>query len=198
MGGRYDYLSNAVLQARSGSRAPGGLGPPSELSDSGLMELLEGKLAVLRFQQKIKDALDRIASGGSAEEGGSMPMEEDGFPFQRAFTGAFADESRAQAAREKSEELGSELKSITQLYNDYACRFELWEVSCFVVYVRSGGRWCESGCECGWGMSWEKRGSCSSAAKRLGMRHTVVVTICDVDMGTRMVTSPRRVAVAEA
>lgn len=56
-------------------------------------------------------------------------MEEDGFPFSRAFSGAFADESRVHAAREKSEELSTELKSITQLYNDYACRFELWEVS---------------------------------------------------------------------
>lgn len=117
-----------MLQARSGSRAPGGLGLSSELSDSGLMELLEGKLAVLRFQVKIKEALERVASGGSGEEGGNAPMEEDGFPFSRAFTGAFADESRAYAAREKSEELSTELKSITQLYNDYACRFELWEV----------------------------------------------------------------------
>ena len=126
---RYEYLSNAVLQARSGSRAPGGLGLSPELSDSGLMELLEGKLAVLRFQLKIKEALDRLASGGSADEGGNAPMEEDGFPLSRAFSGAFVDESRVHAAREKSEELSTELKSITQLYNDYACRFELWEVS---------------------------------------------------------------------
>ena len=46
---KYEYLSNAVLQARSGSRAPGGVGLSPELSDSGLMELLEGKLTVLRF-----------------------------------------------------------------------------------------------------------------------------------------------------
>jgi nuclear pore complex protein Nup155 len=103
------------------------------------MELLEGKLAVLRFQQKIKEALDRIACGGSSEEGGSVPMEEDGFPFSRAFTGVFVDESRANAAREKSEELGTELKSITQLYNDYACRFELWEVSFFFTIARFHG-----------------------------------------------------------
>jgi nuclear pore complex protein Nup155 len=126
---RYEYLSNAVLQARSGSRAPGGLGLSPELSDSGLMELLEGKLAVLRFQLKIKEALDRLGSGGSADEGGNAPMEEDGFLLSRAFSGAFVDESRVHAAREKSEELSTELKSITQLYNDYACRFELWEVS---------------------------------------------------------------------
>ena len=126
---RYEYLSNAVLQARSGSRAPGGLGLSSELSDSGLMELLEGKLAVLRFQVKIKEALERVASGGSGEQGGNAPMEEDGFPYPRAFSGGLVDESRVQAAREKSEELSTELKSITQLYNDYACRFELWEVS---------------------------------------------------------------------
>jgi hypothetical protein len=56
-------------------------------------------------------------------------MEEDGFLLSRAFSGAFVDESRVHAAREKSEELSTELKSITQLYNDYACRFELWEVS---------------------------------------------------------------------
>jgi nuclear pore complex protein Nup155 len=95
------------------------------------MELLEGKLAVLRFQLKIKEALDRMASGGSTgDQGGSAPMEEDGFPF----AGVFVDESRAHAARVKSEELSTELKSITQLYNDYACRFELWEVSRFCTY----------------------------------------------------------------
>lgn len=97
------------------------------------MELLEGKLAVLRFQVKIKDALNRIASTLPSAplepgvNGSHMPMEEDGFPFARVF----ADESRAQAAKDKADELSAELKSITQLYNDYAVRFELWEVNCF-------------------------------------------------------------------
>lgn len=95
------------------------------------MELLEGKLAVLRFQVKIKDALNHIASTLPSAplepgvNGSHMPMEEDGFPFARVF----ADESRAQAAKDKADELCAELKSITQLYNDYAVRFELWEVS---------------------------------------------------------------------
>lgn len=131
---RYEYLSNAVLQARSGSRAPGGLSPASELSESGLMELLEGKLAVLRFQLKIKEALDRIASGAPGDQGGNTPMEEDDFPFSKAFSGVFADESRAHSAREKSEELSTELKSITQLYNDYAVRFELWEICLEILH----------------------------------------------------------------
>jgi len=119
------------LQARSGSRAPGGLGLSSDISETGLMELLEGKLAVLRFQVKIKDALNQIASTLPSAplepgvNGSHMPMEEDGFPFARVF----ADESRAQAAKDKADELCAELKSITQLYNDYAVRFELWEVS---------------------------------------------------------------------
>lgn len=127
---RYEYLSNAVLQARSGSRAPGGLGLSSELSESGLMELLEGKLAVLRFQLKIQEALDQIAAAVPSAplepgaNGTHTPMDEDGYPTRSAL----ADETRAQVAKEKSEELSLELKSITQLYNDYAVRFELWEV----------------------------------------------------------------------
>lgn len=138
---RYDYLSNAVVQARSGSRSPRGLGQAPGFSESGFLEVLESKLAVLRFQLKIKEMLDHIASAVPSvplETGTTnslVPTEENGFPSATAF----ADENRAQAAREKSEELNAELKNITQLYNDFAVPFELWEViyfhtTCFLFY----------------------------------------------------------------
>lgn len=116
------------MQARSGSRSPRGLGQAPGFSESGFLEVLESKLAVLRFQLKIKEMLDLIASAIPSETGttnSQVPTEENGFPSATAL----ADENRAQAAREKSEELNAELKSITQLYNDFAVPFELWEVT---------------------------------------------------------------------
>lgn len=41
------------------------------------------------------------------------------------------DANVANNAREKAKELSLDLKSITQLYNDYAVPFELWEVKFF-------------------------------------------------------------------
>ncbi|CAM6093107.1 unnamed protein product [Calypogeia fissa] len=126
---RFEYLSNAVLQARSASNSIGGLGTATEISDSGLLELLEGKLAVLRFQLKIRDELDNIASKLEASYPestafGSPAGPDDGFPRQ----GSMSEGVHTLIVKEKAAELGNELKSITQLYNDYAVPFELWEV----------------------------------------------------------------------
>lgn len=131
---RFEYLSNAVLQARSASNSIGGLGTAAEISDSGLLELLEGKLAVLRFQLKIRDEIDSIASKidpgpGSGAFGSPAGGPHDGFPRQ----GSLAEEVHTHILKEKAAELGSELKSITQLYNDYAVPFELWEV--WILYL---------------------------------------------------------------
>lgn len=123
------------MQARSGTRSAGGLGQAPGFSESGFLEVLESKLAVLRFQLKINEMLDHIASAipsvplERSSTNSQVPTEENGFPSATAF----ADENKAQSAREKSEELKAELKSITQLYNDFAVPFELWEVTYFYI-----------------------------------------------------------------
>ncbi|KAK3027483.1 hypothetical protein RJ639_040284, partial [Escallonia herrerae] len=106
---RRQYLSNAVLQAKSAGDSDGLVGSSRVAMDNGLLDLLEGKLAVLQFQVKIKEELDTIASRLEATPG----MSEDA-NFMRA-------------VQEKSKELSLDLKSITQLYNEYAVPFELWE-----------------------------------------------------------------------
>ncbi|GFZ15839.1 nucleoporin 155 [Actinidia rufa] len=59
---RRQYLSNAVLQAKNASNSDGLLGSTRGAFDDGLLDLLEGKLAVLRFQINIKEELEAIAS----------------------------------------------------------------------------------------------------------------------------------------
>ncbi|CAN1151512.1 Nuclear pore complex protein NUP155 [Linum perenne] len=123
---RHQYLSNAVLQAKSASDSGSGRGA----LDSGLLDLLEGKLAVLRFQIKIKDELEAIASGTET----SSPMVEE----EEEQNGTTPDDSNnaelAKVALEKAKELSLELKSITQLYNEYAVPFELWEICLEMLY----------------------------------------------------------------
>lgn len=96
--------------------------------DNGLLELLEGKLAVLRFQIKIKEELQGVVSRvedlpGASESGGTDPNS--------TLTG---DSNFVNIARGKAKELSLDLKSITQLYNDYAVPFELWEVLAFSLF----------------------------------------------------------------
>lgn len=83
--------------------------------DSGLLDLLEGKLAVLQFQMKIKEELDSIASKLEASPDGSESTTND--------------PNFLLAVQQKANELSMDLKNITQLYNEYAVPFELWEVS---------------------------------------------------------------------
>ena len=125
---RCRYLSNAVLQAKNASNSNGLVGSTQASLDSGMLDLLEGKLAVLRFQIKIKEELEAIASRLEASPGASESMQND--PPENDLT---ADASIANAAREKAKELSLELKSITQLYNEYAVPFELWEVLSFLA-----------------------------------------------------------------
>ncbi|KAJ3674127.1 hypothetical protein LUZ60_006119 [Juncus effusus] len=98
---RHQYLSNAILQAKTA----GGL------TQEGFLNILEDKLTVLGFQMRIKEALESIASKMSdGEEGTGGGVRLDG-----------------RVAKEKADELALNLKSITQLYNDYAMPFELYE-----------------------------------------------------------------------
>ena len=109
-----------MLQAKSA-------GISSDLSrnpiDSSTVDLLEGKLAVLRFQMQIKQELESMASRlGSVPSSSESPSD----PFPR--DNILADTESAKEAQDKAKELSLNLKSITQLYNDYAVPFNLWEV----------------------------------------------------------------------
>ena len=121
---RCHYLSNAVLQAKNASTGDGLVSSTRGAVDTGLLDLLEGKLAVLRFQKKIKDELEAIASRLEASSGASNSIPNGTGPESTTVDNA----SLANDAREKAKELSLDLKSITQLYNDYAVPFELWEV----------------------------------------------------------------------
>ncbi|XBH86278.1 hypothetical protein VPH35_073977 [Triticum aestivum] len=117
---RYQYLSNAVLQAKSAGIAADSSRNPI---DSSTVDLLEGKLAVLRFQMQIKQELESMASRLETIPGSS---ESPSDPFPR--DNVLADAESAKEAKDKAKELSLNLKSITQLYNDYAVPFNLWEV----------------------------------------------------------------------
>ncbi|XVE85482.1 hypothetical protein DITRI_Ditri17bG0094000 [Diplodiscus trichospermus] len=127
---RRQYLSNAVLQAKSASNNDGLLGSSHGAFDSGLLDLLEGKLAVLQFQIKIKEELEAIASRLEVTPGTSESVQNGSVSDSR-FNG---DANLANAAREKAKELSLDLKSITQLYNEYAVPFELWEICLEMLY----------------------------------------------------------------
>ncbi|KAJ6689532.1 hypothetical protein OIU85_005897 [Salix viminalis] len=125
---RRQYLSNAVLQAKNASDNGVVSGSTRGALDTGLLDLLEGKLAVLRFQIKIKDELEAIVSRLQS----SSDMSE-------AVQNGSTHDSNAEAeyekiAREKAKELSLDLKSITQLYNEYAVPFELWEICLEMLY----------------------------------------------------------------
>ena len=89
--------------------------------------MLEGKLAVLRFQIKIKEELESVASRSDVLPGTSDSAENGVVPEGSST----ADANFANATREKAKELASDVKSITQLYNEYAVPFGLWEVLSF-------------------------------------------------------------------
>ncbi|KAF5777212.1 hypothetical protein HanXRQr2_Chr12g0533011 [Helianthus annuus] len=93
---RRQYLNNAVIQAKSAS-------------ESGLLDLLEGKLTVLQFQIRIKEELESVVCKLELAPNNS-------------------EAEFLQTVKEKVKELSLDLKSITQLYNEYAVPFELWEV----------------------------------------------------------------------
>ncbi|GJN08602.1 hypothetical protein PR202_ga26541 [Eleusine coracana subsp. coracana] len=117
---RYQYLSTAVLQAKSaGITADSSRNP----IDSSTVDLLEGKLAVLRFQMQIKQELELMASQ-LENLSNSSESASDPFPCENIL----ADSEKAKVAKDKAKELSLNLKSITQLYNDYAVPFNLWEV----------------------------------------------------------------------
>lgn len=130
---RFQYLSSAVLQAKNATIGSGTISSSTDVADGGLLELLEGKLAVLRFQIKIKEELELLIVRSEAAHGivsGDTDMVEP-FPSKKLL----AEEAVLGEAKEKLEDLGRDLKSISQLYNDYAVPFEMWEVRSIVAYA---------------------------------------------------------------
>lgn len=99
--------------------------------DSGFLDLLEGKLAVLRFQIKIREELEALASRSEVLPATSDSVPNGLVPERSSAT----DANIANAAQEKAKELSSDVKSITQLYNEYAVPFELWEVLSFSLWL---------------------------------------------------------------
>lgn len=127
---RRQYLSNAVLQAKNASNSDGLVGSVRGASDNGLLDLLEGKLAVLRFQIKIKGELEAIASRLES----SNVTSESVLNESCSESNLNADTNFANTVQEKAREISLDLKSITQLYNEYAVPFELWEICLEMLY----------------------------------------------------------------
>lgn len=119
---RRQYLSNAVIQAKSASDSDG---LTNSSRDSGLLDLLEGKLTVLQFQIKIKDELEGLISKSEATPSTSESVPND------------SEAEFLKIVKEKVKELSLDLKSITQLYNEYAVPFELWEICLEMLYFAS-------------------------------------------------------------
>ncbi|KAF5201025.1 Nuclear pore complex protein [Thalictrum thalictroides] len=123
---RRQYLSGAVLQAKNASNNDGLAASTRGTFDNGLLELLEGKLAVLQFQMKIKEELEAI--GSSLDDSSNMSESTPNLTV---------DASLANTAREKAKDISLDLKSLTVLYNEYALPFELWELCLEMLYFAS-------------------------------------------------------------
>ncbi|KAL2558917.1 Nuclear pore complex protein [Forsythia ovata] len=130
---RRQYLSNAVLQAKSASESDTPNFSGRGAIDNGLLDLLEGKLAVLQFQIKIKEELETMALRLEASPSGLEPMANGSSPD----SSNSGDANLVHALREKAKELSLDLKSITQLYNEYAVPYELWEICLEMLYFAS-------------------------------------------------------------
>lgn len=120
---RRQYLSNAVLQAKSATSV-GPVGSNRNTVDDGLLDMLEAKLAVLQFQMKIKEELELIASRSKSLPGSNEALPND--PSMQS--NQVGDAEIAKSAKNKAKELALDLKSITLLYNEYAVPFKLWEI----------------------------------------------------------------------
>ncbi|KAK1262980.1 hypothetical protein QJS04_geneDACA012013 [Acorus gramineus] len=119
---RCQYLSNAVVQAKSASYSSTVNSSVANCNE--WLDVLESKLSVLRFQMKIKEELEAMAS--RLEGSSNMNDTSSSDPFPQGSLAADVDLTRT--TKNKAKELSLDLKGITQLYNDYAVPFELWEI----------------------------------------------------------------------
>lgn len=127
-GNRHQYLSNAVLQAKNAINNNNLVSSTRKTIDDGLLDMLEAKLTVLQFQMRIKEEL-----GATASRLEDLPSTSGSPPSDPLHTSLVVDCNIAKNAKDKAKELTLELKSITQLYNEYAVPFKLWEVCPFKI-----------------------------------------------------------------
>ncbi|WOL20105.1 nuclear pore complex protein [Canna indica] len=127
---RHEYLSNAVKQAKYAISSAGLISSSQKIIDDRLVDTLEAKLTVLQFQMKIKNELESLASrledfpcSSGSLHGGTYPQN-----------GLMEKCKKAELAGVKAKELSLGLKSITQLYNQYAVPFQLWEVCLEILH----------------------------------------------------------------
>ncbi|XP_042458197.1 nuclear pore complex protein NUP155-like isoform X2 [Zingiber officinale] len=118
------YLSNAIIQAKTANSTISSVHSSTDATDDGLLDLLEAKHAVLRFQIKIKEQLEPIVSMLENTPGSSEIAPDDPSPWSNLIV----NENIAESAKERVKELSQELKSISQLYNEFAIPFKLWEI----------------------------------------------------------------------
>jgi nuclear pore complex protein Nup155 len=119
---RHQYLSNAVLQAKTANVSTG---PTRNLTDEGFLSILEDKLIVLGLQMRVRDEFELMTSRSwsvASEQGDASPCS------------SLTIDAEDVAA--KAKELPLNLKSINQLYNDYALPYKLWEV----LFIGSFGK----------------------------------------------------------
>ncbi|XP_073142273.1 nuclear pore complex protein NUP155 [Henckelia pumila] len=128
---RCQYLSNAVLQAKSAYEMDN-ISVRGAI-DNGLLDLLEAKLAVLQFQIKIKDEMEALTSKLEASPSTSESIMNGSLPDNNCL----GDAAFVLSLREKANELSVELKTITQLYNEFAVPFEFWEICLEMLYFAS-------------------------------------------------------------
>jgi nuclear pore complex protein Nup155 len=86
-----------------------------------LIDLLEGKLVVLRFQIKIKDELEAIASRSRSSS--DMSGAENGSVHDSNV------DAECQNCKRKGHRV---ILGFKELYNEYAVPFEIWEVHLFL------------------------------------------------------------------
>ncbi|KAL9254939.1 Nuclear pore complex protein NUP155-like protein [Drosera capensis] len=126
---RCQYLSNAVLQAKNATSVNVVSSARGD-QDNGLLDLLEGKLAVARFQVKIKEQIEALVAKLEASDSTPEPGQSEDHPRRQ-------DSNKIGIMKEKVKELSSDLMSITQLYNEYAVPFELWEICLEMLHFAS-------------------------------------------------------------
>eukprot|EP00899_Mesostigma_viride_P018513 jgi/Mesvir1/26663/Mv20449-RA.2 len=149
---RLKMMSDALLAAKSasgegwGAAANGHARGVPESPD--LVEILETKLGVLRFQQRLLEQLLRAAQQGGGEGagatrgGGDRQNSARGGPDDQMVTSG-VDGDRALLAVERARELAKDAKMLSDLYNDYACAFKCWglclEMLLFANHVDADG-----------------------------------------------------------
>eukprot|EP00898_Chlorokybus_atmophyticus_P007513 jgi/Chlat1/7763/Chrsp66S07231 len=121
---RMNYYNDALLQAQAQSSQ----GRTSEAQD--LVDVLEGKRTVLDFQIRQRSELLETARRLQQQYCVDVHLKmepEDTDKAERL-------KQRIQVLKEKAEELATELKELSDLYNNYAQPYECWELCIEMIH----------------------------------------------------------------